>query len=215
MPAWTGTSTPIASRLAAVAVALAAAVLISGCQPGRPGGPARLAPLPATPARPVAAGSGPAQTVGPGSLPRFLAPAGRRWRRRTAELAAVTTVVGLYYSLFNAATTAHTAKRIAALVVRRCPCYQLVRSFRAAARAHERYVGRGHLTALRPEYDSPRAAGALVSFDATAAGLVRADGSFVDHAPARRNVTEHLVLAPVRGTWRIVDITLVSAGERP
>jgi hypothetical protein len=203
MPGRSETSTPLAARLTALAVALAAGVLGTGCQAEQSGGPAGLPPLPVTTIRPVPVRPGPTRATAASPL-----------SPRAAELASVTAVVRRYYSLFNAATTARTAARIAALVVRRCPCYQLVRSFRAAARAHERYVGRGRLTAVRPEYDSPSEAGALVSFDATAAGLVRADGSYVDHVPARRDVTEHLELAPVRDSWRIVDITLVSAGER-
>jgi hypothetical protein len=209
MPAGWRTTTPFFRRLVAAGLALCAAVLGTGCQRAQPGGPMGLAALPSTATAPLPIGPGAPADPRPVS---HAAAAGRHGGRRDTELAAVAAVVRRYYGLFNAATSARTASRIAALVVRRCSCFQLVRSFRAAARNHERYVGRGHLTAVRPEYDSPSAAGALVSFDATAAGLVRADGSFVDHVSARHDVTEHLDLVPVRGGWRIVDVTLVSAG---
>jgi hypothetical protein len=99
------------------------------------------------------------------------------------------------------------------LILPSCECTAVARSFRSAARKNERYVGTGHLIAVRGELDSTDAASVLVSFNSTAGGLLRADGTFVDRTPALRNTTEQVVLLRRASGWRIRHVLRVPAGK--
>jgi hypothetical protein len=186
---------------AVVGLAILIALSAAGCGSHTSASPHNLPPL-----------SVPRATTGPTNRPTASTnPA--KISPEAAELMSVRAVVKRYYGLFNAPTTTHTSDQIAALEMPRCLCRAIVRTFRDAASKDEHFVGKGNLTAIRPEYDSSTRAGALVSFNSTKSGLVRSDGSYVDHLPAQRGVTQHLFLQLRNGQWRIQQVDLISHGR--
>jgi hypothetical protein len=132
---------------------------------------------------------------------------------KKAELAAVTNSVAHYFRLLSAPTNTSTVSELQDMVLPGCKCNQVVQSFRDALRRHQHYVGTAHITLARPAYDSSTSAEVLVRFNASAGGLARADGSYVNQVSERRNIAENFYLRLQSTTWKIQQVTLIDRGH--
>jgi hypothetical protein len=132
---------------------------------------------------------------------------------KKAQLAAAGSVVRRYYGLLNAPTSASSANSLEAIMLPTCKCREIVSSLRSAVQNQEHYVGSGHLTALRPVFDSPTQTEVLVTFDATSGGLVREDGTYVHRTAPQRGVTENVFVLWRAHRWMVREVDLISKGR--
>jgi hypothetical protein len=132
---------------------------------------------------------------------------------KKAELVAATAVVKRYFKLLESSTSTSTVMQLKAVVLPGCTCNQVVSSFRGAIRRHEHYVGTGHITLVRPVYDSSSTAEVLIRFDSSSGGLAREDGSYVSRVSQQHDVAENFDVRLESGAWRIQEVTLISKGH--
>jgi hypothetical protein len=91
----------------------------------------------------------------------------------------------------------------AAIFTKSCACRAQVRAVRRARAHGEHYIDQVHIIKLTPNLDGSRSADVLVSFNASAGGLVDGNNRRLTSAPAARGVHRDFELAKVDGVWLI------------
>jgi hypothetical protein len=128
---------------------------------------------------------------------------------RQAELDAATAVVREYFRLVNRLRVQMNAAAIGRLMTADCRCREQVAAIRDAARRGQHYIDHAARLALTPAFQSGSAVQVLVSYDASAGGLVDSRGHHVTTSRPRRGVKRLFSLQLVSGQWLIASIGAV------